>query len=75
MQMKNALANPRGDKINRREDDCGIIDRYIGRVENGKYEVKRYISKEDLAAIMPLPADRRSEHPVDARLNSSTPSV
>ena len=50
--MKNALAHPRGDK----EDDCGIIECYIGRVENGKYEVKRYIAKEDLAAIMPLPA-------------------
>ena len=54
MQMKNSLAHPQGDKIIRKEDHAGIIDSYISRVENGKFEVKRRIPKEDLAKNMPL---------------------
>ncbi len=54
MQMKNSLAHPQGDKIIRKEDHCGILDCYISRVENGKFEVKRRIPKEDLARNMPL---------------------
>jgi branched-chain amino acid transport system substrate-binding protein len=54
MEMKNSLAHPQGDKIIRKEDHCGIIDCYISRVENGKYEVKRRIPKESLAGNMPL---------------------
>ena len=54
MQMKNSLAHPQGDKIIRKEDHAGIIDCYISRVENGKFEVKRRIPKEDLAKNMPL---------------------
>jgi len=47
MQMKNSLAHPQGDKIIRKEDHAGIIDCYISRVENGKYEVKRRIPKRN----------------------------
>jgi len=54
MQMKNSLAHPQGDKIIRKQDHAGIIDCYISRVENGKFEVKRRIPKEDLATNMPL---------------------
>ena len=54
MQMKNSLGHPQGDKIIRKEDHAGIIDCYISRVENGKFEVKRRIPKEDLAKNMPL---------------------
>lgn len=54
MEMKNSLAHPQGDKIIRKEDHCGIIDCYISRVENGKFDVKRRIPKEDLAKNMPL---------------------
>jgi branched-chain amino acid transport system substrate-binding protein len=54
LQMKNSLAHPQGDKIIRKEDHAGIIDCYISRVENGKFEVKRRIPKEDLAKNMPL---------------------
>jgi len=54
MEMKNSLAHPQGDKIIRKEDHAGIIDCYISRVENGKFEVKRRIPKEDLAKNMPL---------------------
>ena len=54
MHMKNSLAHPQGDKIIRKEDHAGIIDCYISRVENGKYEVKKRIPKEELMANMPL---------------------
>jgi len=54
MQMKNSLEHPQGDKLIRKEDHAGIIDCYISRVENGKYEVKRRITKEDIAKNMPL---------------------
>ena len=57
MQMKSSLAHPQGDKIIRKEDHAGIIDCYISRVENGKFEVKRRIPKEDLAKNMPLRHD------------------
>ena len=43
-----------GDKLIRKEDHAGIIDCYISRVENGKFEVKKRIPKEELAANMPL---------------------
>jgi branched-chain amino acid transport system substrate-binding protein len=57
IQMKNSLAHPQGDKIIRKEDHAGIVDCYISRVENGKFEVKRRIPKEDLAKNMPLRHD------------------
>jgi branched-chain amino acid transport system substrate-binding protein len=57
MQMKNSLAHPQGDKLIRKQDHAGIIDCYISRVENGKFEVKRRIPKEDLAKNMPLRHD------------------
>ena len=54
MQMKNSLGHPQGDKLIRKEDHAGIIDCYISRVENGKFEVKKRIPKEELAKNMPL---------------------
>jgi branched-chain amino acid transport system substrate-binding protein len=54
LQMKNSLGHPQGDKIIRKEDHAGIIDCYISRVENGKFEVKKRIPKEELAKNMPL---------------------
>ena len=54
MEMKNSLGHPQGDKKIRKEDHAGIIDSYISRVENGKFEVKRRIPKEDLEKNMPL---------------------
>ena len=54
MQMKNSLGHPQGDKLIRKEDHAGIIDCYISRVENGKFEVKKRIPNEELAANMPL---------------------
>jgi branched-chain amino acid transport system substrate-binding protein len=46
MQMKNSLEHPQGDKLIRKEDHVGIIDWYISRVENGKFEVKKGIIAE-----------------------------
>jgi branched-chain amino acid transport system substrate-binding protein len=57
MQMKNSLAHPQGDKMIRKEDHAGIIDCYISRVENGKFEVKRRIPKEELLKNMPIRHD------------------
>ena len=57
MEMKNSLAHPQGDKLIRKEDHAGIMDCYISRVENGKFEVKKRIPKEELAKNMPLRHD------------------
>src|SRR4051794_24309725 len=54
MRMNNSLAHPQGDKMIRKEDHAGIMDCYISRVENGKFEVKKRIPKEELMANMPL---------------------
>ena len=57
LQMKNSLGHPQGDKYIRKEDHAGIIDCYISRVENGRFEVKRRIPKEEIAKHMPLRHD------------------
>ena len=54
MRMNNSLAHPQGDQMIRKEDHAGIMDCYISRVENGKFEVKKRIPKEELMANMPL---------------------
>jgi branched-chain amino acid transport system substrate-binding protein len=56
-QMKNSIGHPQGDKYIRKEDHAGIIDCYISRVENGRFEVKRRIPKEEIAKFMPLRHD------------------
>jgi branched-chain amino acid transport system substrate-binding protein len=57
LQMKNSIGHPSGDKLIRKEDHAGILDCYISRVENGKFEVKKRIPKEELAKNMPLRHD------------------
>ena len=57
LEMKNSIGHPSGDKILRKEDHAGIIDCYISRVENGRFEVKKRIPKEELAKNMPLRHD------------------
>lgn len=57
IHMKNSAGHPQGEKIIRKEDHAGIIDCYISRVENGKFEVKKRIPKEELAKNMPLRHD------------------
>ncbi|MGH8742371.1 MAG: ABC transporter substrate-binding protein, partial [Burkholderiales bacterium] len=56
-QMKNSIGHPQGDKYIRKQDHAGIIDCYISRVENGRFEVKRRIPKEEIAKFMPLRHD------------------
>lgn len=57
LQMKNSIGHPQGDKLLRREDHSGILDSYISRIENGRFEVKKRIPKEDLARNMPVRHD------------------
>lgn len=52
LTVANSLGHPQGDKILRKEDHSGIIDCYISRVENGKLEVKKKVTKEELAKTM-----------------------
>lgn len=54
IHLKNSVGHPQGDKIIRKEDHAGLIDCYISRVENGKFEVKKRIPKEELEKNMPL---------------------
>ncbi len=57
IKMTNSLGHPQGEKIIRKQDHAGIIDSYISRVENGKFEVKVRIPKEELEKNMPLRHD------------------
>lgn len=52
LTVANSLGHPQGDKLLRKEDHSGIIDCYISRVENGKLEVKKKVTKEELAKTM-----------------------
>lgn len=57
LTLDNSLGHPQGAKTIRREDHSGLIDCYISRVENGKLEVKKKVSKEELAAQLPPRVD------------------
>ncbi len=57
IQLKNSLGYPQGDKLIRKEDHAGILNAYISRVENGRFEVKKRIPKEELAKSMPIRHD------------------
>ncbi|MGF1526420.1 MAG: ABC transporter substrate-binding protein [Candidatus Competibacterales bacterium] len=53
MEMANSLAHPQGEKLLRAEDHSGIIDCYISRVEDGKFQLIKRVPKEELVAKMP----------------------
>jgi branched-chain amino acid transport system substrate-binding protein len=53
MQLKNSLGHPQGDKLLRAQDHSGMIDCYISRIENGQFEVKKKVPKEELMAQLP----------------------
>lgn len=53
MKMANSLGHPQGEKLLRAQDHSGMIDCYISRVENGKFEVKKKVTKEELMAQLP----------------------
>lgn len=57
LQMANSLGHPQGAKLLRKEDHSGIIDCYISRVEDNKFEVKKKVTKEDLQKAMPPRVD------------------
>ncbi|MFZ5555657.1 MAG: ABC transporter substrate-binding protein [Pseudomonadota bacterium] len=53
MKMANSLGHPQGEKLLRAQDHSGMIDCYISRVENGRFEVKKKVTKEELMAQLP----------------------
>ena len=57
LPMRNSIGHPQGDKLLRKEDHSGILDCYISRIENGRFEVKKRIAREDLAKNMPVRHD------------------
>ena len=57
LTLDNSLGHPQGAKTIRREDHSGMIDCYISRVENGRWEVKKKVSKEELMAQLPTRVD------------------
>jgi branched-chain amino acid transport system substrate-binding protein len=57
LAMQNSVGHPQGAKLLRKEDHSGLVDCYISRVENGKFEVKRRVTKDELAAAMPPRVD------------------
>lgn len=57
LTLDNSLGHPQGAKTIRREDHSGMIDCYISRVENGKLEVKKKVTKEELMAQLPPRVD------------------
>lgn len=50
--MENSLGHPQGAKRLRKEDHSGIIDCYISRIEDNKFEVKKKVTKEELEKAM-----------------------
>ncbi|RTL55436.1 MAG: ABC transporter substrate-binding protein [Bradyrhizobiaceae bacterium] len=57
MSLANSLGHPQGNKILRKEDHSGIIDCYISHVENGKFVVKKKVTKEELVKSLPPRVD------------------
>lgn len=53
LQMPNSLGFAQGAKLLRKEDHSGIIDCYISRVENNELHVKKTVSREEMAKLMP----------------------
>jgi branched-chain amino acid transport system substrate-binding protein len=57
MKMANSAGHPQGEKILRKEDHCGLVDCYVSRIEKGRFEVKKRVTKEELAKQLPVRHD------------------
>lgn len=53
LAMDNSIGHPQGAKTLRKEDHSGIIDCYISRIENNEFQVKKKITKEEMAKALP----------------------
>lgn len=53
MVMANSLAHPQGAKLLRKQDHSGLIDCYISHVQDGKFVVKKKVTKEELVKELP----------------------
>ena len=57
LAMDNSLGFAQGGKVLRKEDHSGMIDCYISRIENDEFHVKKKITKEEMAAMLPPRVD------------------
>lgn len=48
-----SIGHAQGAKSLRKQDHSGLVDCYISRVKSFKFEVKKHVSKDDLAMLMP----------------------
>lgn len=53
LQMANSLGFAQGAKTLRKEDHSGTIDCYISRIENDEFHVKKKVTKEEMASMLP----------------------
>ena len=53
LQMTNSVGFAQGAKLLRKEDHSGIIDCYISRIENNELHVKKKVTKEEMATLLP----------------------
>jgi branched-chain amino acid transport system substrate-binding protein len=53
LQMANSLGFAQGAKTLRKEDHSGMIDCYISRIENDEFHVKKKVTKEEMASMLP----------------------
>lgn len=53
MTMENSIGFAQGAKTLRKEDHSGLIDCYISRVENNELHVKKKVTKEEMAQMLP----------------------
>ena len=57
IQMANSLGFAQGTKTLRKEDHSGLIDCYISRIENDELHVRKKVTKEEMAAMLPVRFD------------------
>lgn len=57
MTMPNSLEFAQGAKTLRKEDHSGMIDCYLSRVESGELHLKKKITKEEMATMLPPRVD------------------
>ncbi len=57
LTMDNSLGFAQGAKVLRKQDHSGMIDCYISRIENDEFHVKKKITKEEMAALLPPRVD------------------
>ena len=57
LSMDNSLGFAQGAKVLRKEDHSGMIDCYISRIEGDEFHVKKKITREEMASLLPPRVD------------------